>query len=59
MSTILTYLSLGVLVGFVIDDFSVDESVGMIEFCLSVSGPSAVRIDLIVSVEPGTAQCEF
>ena len=41
------------------EEYSEDEGITMIEVCLNISGPSALRIDIILSVIPDTAECEF
>ena len=49
---------LGVSVGLVDVEYTVGENSGMVEVCLDLSGPIAIRIDVTLSVVEDTAQCK-
>ena len=48
----------GVSVGLVDLDYTVGENSGMVEVCLDLSGPIAIRVDITLSVVEDTAQCK-
>lgn len=56
---ILIFSSLGVLVGFVVHEYSVEENINTIDVCLNLSVPIAVMIEVTLSVRDGTARCKL
>ena len=46
-------------VGFVTEEYSVDESITMFEVCLALNVSTAIRIDINLTVLPDTALCEL
>lgn len=56
---LLIFSSIGVLVGFVVHEYSVEENINTIDVCLNLSVPIAVMIEITLSVVDGTAQCKF
>lgn len=56
---LLIFFSIGVLVGFVVHEYSVEENINTIDVCLNLSVPIAVMIEVTLSVADGTAQCKL
>ena len=55
----IVYTFSGVSVGFRTPVYTVEESITMIEVCLDLSVPTAIVIDVTLSVVQDTALCEF
>ena len=45
--------------GFVHHEYRVEENINLIEVCVNLSVPIAIRIDVTLSVVEDTAQCEY
>ena len=46
-------------VGFVTEEYIVEENITMFEVCLALNVSTAIRIDVNLTVLPDTALCEF